>query len=123
MFGNVEQNLLDRSQKSLLFLKSNFFFRLTIHSIQKFKDVPFPNYGACQKWEYFIFGYFSTKPGTSVDGHEKIKSSIGISIVKLLHHKQNSRWLPVGHFCDQSSTRTEKTIQDFMMISFWIGMG
>jgi hypothetical protein len=27
--------------------------------------------GACQKW-HFIFGYFSTKLGTSVDGLEKI---------------------------------------------------
>jgi hypothetical protein len=27
--------------------------------------------GVCQKWQYLIFGYFSTKLGTSVDGHEK----------------------------------------------------
>jgi hypothetical protein len=30
--------------------------------------------GACQKWHtlYFSFGYFLTKLGTSVDGHEQI---------------------------------------------------
>jgi hypothetical protein len=27
---------------------------------------------ACQKWQDFIFGYFSMKLGRSVDGHEKI---------------------------------------------------
>jgi hypothetical protein len=28
--------------------------------------------GACQKWHILFFGYFSTKLGTSVDGHGKI---------------------------------------------------
>jgi hypothetical protein len=47
-----------------------------IHSVIKkmfHKGPVTANPGACQKWHnYFIFGYFSTKLGATVDGHEKI---------------------------------------------------
>jgi hypothetical protein len=78
MFGYLEQNLLGRLWKSFVFLKSNFYVRENF----KFQCDPFSNKkvvsqrSSCQcglsEMAYFIFGYFSTKLGTSVDGHEKI---------------------------------------------------
>jgi hypothetical protein len=46
-----------------------------IHPFSKKKDVS--QKSSCRQWglsemAYFIFGYFSTKLGTSVDGFEKI---------------------------------------------------
>jgi hypothetical protein len=45
-----------------------------IHSVIKkmFHKGPVAANGVCQKWHNFIFGYFSTDLGTSVDGHDKI---------------------------------------------------
>jgi hypothetical protein len=79
MFGYLEQKLLGRLCKSLAFLKSNFY----VSDNFKFQWDPFSNKkdasqrSSCRQWglsemAYFIFGYFSTKLGTSVVGHEKI---------------------------------------------------
>jgi hypothetical protein len=45
-----------------------------IHSIIKnmFHKGPVAANGARSEMAYFVFGYFSTKLGTSIDGHEKI---------------------------------------------------
>jgi hypothetical protein len=78
MFGYLEQKLLGRLRKSLFFLKSNFYIRDNV----KFQCDPFINKkdvsqrSSCRQMNlsemaYFILGYFSTKLGTSVDGHEK----------------------------------------------------
>jgi hypothetical protein len=58
--------------KSNFYIRDNFKFQCDLLSIKK--DVSLKGQvatmGACQKWH--IFGYFSTKLGTFVDGHEKI---------------------------------------------------
>jgi hypothetical protein len=75
----VEQKQLGRPRKSLVFLRCNFYVSENV----KFQCDPFSNQkdasqrSIYQLWglpemAYFIFGYFSTKFGTSVDGHEKI---------------------------------------------------
>jgi hypothetical protein len=58
----------------LVFMSVRIFSFNAIHSVIKkvFHKGPVAANGACQKWHYFIFGYFSTKLGTFVDGHEKI---------------------------------------------------
>jgi hypothetical protein len=61
-----------------VFLKSNFY----VSESFKFQCDPFSNKkdvsqtSSCRQWglseiAYFIFGYFSTNLGTSVDGNEK----------------------------------------------------
>jgi hypothetical protein len=60
-----------------MYVSENFKFQCDPFSavIKKmFHKGPVAANGACQKWhtKYFIFGYFSTKLGTSVDGHKKI---------------------------------------------------
>jgi hypothetical protein len=79
MFGYLEQKLLGRLWKSLVFLKSNFYvgenFKFQCDPFRNKKDVS--QRSSCCQWglsemAYFILGYFSTKLGTSVDGHEKI---------------------------------------------------
>jgi hypothetical protein len=63
----------------LVFLKSNFYVSESV----KFQCDPFSNkkdvsqMSSCRQWglsemAYFSFGYFSTKLGKSVDGHEQI---------------------------------------------------
>jgi hypothetical protein len=65
--------------KKFGFLKSNFYvsenFKFQCNPFINKKDVS--QMSSCRQWglsemAYFIFGYFSTKLGTSVDGHEKI---------------------------------------------------
>jgi hypothetical protein len=69
--GYLEQKLLSRLWKSLVFLKSNFY------DIEKFQCDPFSNKkdvsqrSSCRQWglsemAYFIFGYFPMKLDTSV---------------------------------------------------------
>jgi predicted KAP-like P-loop ATPase len=77
----VEQKLLDRSQKSLVFLKSNFSavrnFKIQYQydPFSNLKDVSqmsISKLWSLSKMVYFIFEYFSMKLGTDmVDGHEK----------------------------------------------------
>jgi hypothetical protein len=45
-----------------------------IHSVIKnmFHKGPVAANGGLSEMAYFIFGYFSTKLGTSIDGHEQI---------------------------------------------------
>jgi hypothetical protein len=73
----MEQKLLGRYCKKVFFLKSIFFcsekFKFQndpFSNLKGYPQRPFPNYGACHKWR--IFGYFSTKLGPSVGGHEQI---------------------------------------------------
>jgi hypothetical protein len=79
MFGYLEQKLLGRLWKSLVFLKCNVY----VSENFKFQCNPFSNKidvsqrSSCRQWglsemAYFIFGYFSTNLATSVDGHVKI---------------------------------------------------
>jgi hypothetical protein len=79
MFGYLEQKLLGRLRKSLVFHKYNFY----VSENFKFQCAPFSNtkdvsqMSSCRQWglsemAYFIFGYFSTKLGAPVDGHEQI---------------------------------------------------
>jgi hypothetical protein len=77
MIGYLEQKLLGRLQNGLVFL--NIIFMSV--RISKFQCDPFNNKNILHKgptklWglskmAHFIFEYFSTKLGTSVDGHEK----------------------------------------------------
>jgi hypothetical protein len=73
MFGGLEQKLLDRLWKGLVFLKSNFYvienFKFQCDPFSNKKDVS--QRSSCRQlgpseMAYFIFGYFSAKPGTSV---------------------------------------------------------
>jgi hypothetical protein len=76
----MEHKLLDRSQTSLVFHKSNYYvgenFQFQYIQFRNLKDAPqrsIPKLWGLLKVVYFIFGYFSTKLGTSVvDGHENI---------------------------------------------------
>jgi hypothetical protein len=79
MFGYPEQKLLGRLWKCLIFLQSNFYvsenFKFQCNPFSNKKDVS--QRSSCRQWglsemTYSIFGYFSTKLGTSVDGREKI---------------------------------------------------
>jgi hypothetical protein len=64
----------------LVFLKSNFYvsenFEIQCDPFSNKKDVSQTSVSSRQwglsKMAYFIFGYFSTKLGTSVDGHGKV---------------------------------------------------
>jgi hypothetical protein len=66
--------------KTKAFLQSNFYvsenFKFQCDPFSNLKDVShkgtLPNLWGLSEMAYFIFGYFSTNLGISVDGHEQI---------------------------------------------------
>jgi hypothetical protein len=74
MFGTWSKNYWADCEKVWFFLNL-IFMSVRILSSMRFsnkKDVSQRSSCRLSEMAYFIFGYFSTKLGTSVDGHEKI---------------------------------------------------
>jgi hypothetical protein len=74
-------------EKVYFFLNHNFY----VSENSKFQCDPFSNKkdiskrSSCHQWGlsemvYFIFGHFSTKLGTSIDGHENNNNNLKVSL-------------------------------------------